>query len=444
MPVDQSFPDWHAVYSAAKAILDENRCLDIVPRDIALLLLIRHYLDSKDEVTFSITDLEIRHLSLRLDEMDARDLQASEKRHTDSLSRLIRAECLCRADMSRLTLAGDTEYQLTSLGESLALWYYEREYFSGEPLTAILRAFDGHLLAIVKNAEEPAIHLDPDRWRREIVNQIQVVLNDMLLNVQRHQRELDRQHNALREFIPTLLREQSEKTIDRCRAQLDTVIKTILDLRDVTFSTAGIAEQRLDKIADLGVQHGHHDVEGICDNIERRLEAIKHWTTERWKDWTEHHSHVHEYLRTVIAIDKNRRITEALKRAVADPPSWSLIVADELPLLRFRPDSKQHIHRRTAPRKTARSYSHQRKEIIRDHTLDILQGILSDMSESGEYSLAAVLREARVAGAREGRLVYHLPWLMKQLIRRGNIDKLRRPLISVSDSLEIEEMRIVR
>lgn len=61
---------------------------------------------------------------------------------------------------------------------------------------------------------------DDNDEQQDILLQMQVVLKDMLINVQRHQRELDRQHEALRAFIPTLLTENNEASIDRCEEQL--------------------------------------------------------------------------------------------------------------------------------------------------------------------------------------------------------------------------------
>jgi len=53
------------------------------------------------------------------------DPAAAEKRLTESVNRLLRAECLVRADLSRIKQAEHAQYQLTSLGKAVAEWHVE-------------------------------------------------------------------------------------------------------------------------------------------------------------------------------------------------------------------------------------------------------------------------------------------------------------------------------
>ncbi|MGH8569292.1 MAG: hypothetical protein ACREXU_15110 [Gammaproteobacteria bacterium] len=189
-----------------QAILQEDRNLELRPGDIALLVLIRDSLDVRTDLAFAMAESDIRVLAARIDELAVRDPLGTERRLTESLNRLLRADCLARADMNRLRLTEETEYQLTTLGDAVAAWNTERARFTGEPLVAILRAFNSQLSAIAARAEA----LDaPGHWRSEVLVPMQVVLRDLLVSIQRHQRQLDRQHEVLRDFIPMLLKEHS-------------------------------------------------------------------------------------------------------------------------------------------------------------------------------------------------------------------------------------------
>ena len=50
--------------------------------------------------------------------LDVRDPQKAERRVSESMSRLLTGGCLLKAEIARLRLAGDAEYQITTLGGS--------------------------------------------------------------------------------------------------------------------------------------------------------------------------------------------------------------------------------------------------------------------------------------------------------------------------------------
>lgn len=114
-----------------QTVLDDDITVDLRPRDVALLVLIRHQTDSRMDLSFAIEQGELRALAARVDSLDVKDPAGSEKRLTESLNRLIRANCLARADLTRLRSTEDTEYQLTSLGENIASWHIEHTRFTG-------------------------------------------------------------------------------------------------------------------------------------------------------------------------------------------------------------------------------------------------------------------------------------------------------------------------
>lgn len=425
--------------SLAQSILDEQRHIALPARDIALLFFIWNYIKSQKNLVFTVSEQEIRQLASRLDDLESREPQGSEKRYTESISRLLKSECLTRSDMSRLVLSDEAEYQLTSLGESIASWNFEHERFSGEPLTAILKAFNSHLLKIALDAEKEGT---PDDWHADVLVQMQVVLKDMLVNVHRHQRELDRQHDHLRQFIPSLLTESSELSIRFCEEQLSKVIRTIDDLQEVTLAAANTAYQQLEKIESIGISRGFSETEMICGEIERRLGSIIQWTTQRATEWVEHHNVVHEFLRTVVYVDRHRRITDALKRSVAAEPHWILAFTSEPRMVRFRDDISPESRRFHAPRRPKRDYAHVIEEISVDQVPEKLQSILAEAGVHGSIYLSGILRLALEDGASEGRLVSHLPWFIGRMTEKGSVDCETRPWVTVSEILEVEELRV--
>lgn len=432
-------PQPAGVNEIIQTVLDDEISLDLRPRDVALLVLIRHQTDSRLDLSFAVEEEELRALAARVDNLDVKDPAGTEKRLTESLNRLIRANCIARADLSRLRSSQDTEYQLTTLGENIAAWHIEHTRFSGEPLAAILQAFNSQLLDLHTKAQA----LDGDEeWRKEILLQMQVVLKDMLVNVQRHQRELDRQHEALRAFIPTLLTENSEASIDLCETQLIQVIRTIDDLQKVTLSSTSKAQELLDQIESAGEKKNIADVHLVCQDIARRMQSISNWTTQRASDWVEHHGVVHSFLRSIIRVDRQRRLTEALKRAIAVPPDWTLAITREPRLIRMREDIRQQSRLRPAPRLPKRDYIQEKSALPEDPIPDQLLELLAQRLAVGEAKWSDLAIDAISQGANPDEVLAHLPWLMGVMAKAGHIDVNERTWVPVSIGLRIEELRI--
>ncbi len=422
-----------------QTVLDEGLSLDLWPRDVALLVLIQQKMSSGEGFSFAMEGGELRSLAAKVDGLEVKDSSGTEKRLTESINRLIRADCLARADLSRLRNVEDTEYQLTSLGESIASWHIEHTRFSGEPLAAILQVFNGQIVDL----HTKALNLDGNEdWRREILMPMQVVLKDMLVNVQRHQRELDRQHEALRAFIPTLLTESSEASIDQCEQQLAHVIRTIDDLQEVTLTSSSKAFELIYQIEIAGENKKIEGISPVCQDISRRMNSIVQWTAQRATDWVEHHGVVHDFLRSVIRIDRQRRLTEALKHAIAIPPDWSLMISREPRLIRMREDVQQKGRTKSAPRLPRRDYSQEKVPHVEDELPGRLKALLDQRLAEGEVRWSEVVTTVIAEGADPDNVFAHLSWLMGEMVRSGKIDGGERVWVPVANGMRMEELRI--
>jgi len=428
-----------SINDVIQTVLDEQVSVDLRPRDIALLILIRNQIESRLDLSFSVEEGELRSLGTKVDNLDIKDASGAEKRLTESLNRLMKADCLARADLNRLVNTEDTEYQLTSLGESIATWHVEHTKFSGEPLVAILRAFNNQLTEIHLQAAETE---DQEIWHNDLLPQMNFVIKDMLVNIQRHQRELDRQHESLRAFIPSLLNKNSEASIELCEERLSHVIKTIDDLQEVTLASSSIAFGLLDQIQHEGERKIIHGVDRVCQDIARRLQSIVQWTSQRAEDWVEHYSVVHSFLRGVIRVDRYRRLTESLKQAIAAPPDWTFAVPNEPKFMRMREDVLQRSRTRIAPRRPRSSYKQPSVEVTEDQLPDRLLAMLNQSIAMGEARWSAIAKLALAEGATEEEVMSHLPWLMGKMIETSHLDDSCRNWTSVSDVLTVQELKV--
>lgn len=437
-----------SILSIVQTILEEERSLDLTSRDIALLVLMRHEIDSGDDSLLSIPYSTIQALHSRLDSIEAGGSQNPERRLTESLARLIKAECMTKADMTRIRLTVDTEYQITTIGESVAEWHVMQSEFTGEPLTAIFRSFISQLMRIVEDAEKAQFEED---WQSDVVQQMQYVLKGMLVSIQRHQKELDRQHSALRDFVPTLLIQASEDSIGQCESQLSKVIKTIDDLQEVVLASTNRAQALIDQIGDLARSSVNtsqpntpRGVESICDEFQRRLVNISLWTIQRATDWIDHHNVVHNHLRTVVRIDRQRRISDALKRSVATVPGWTLEVVSEPCFMRMREDVQRDHTPKKAPRvrKDASSRVREFTEELPDNVHEILLTHLKAELGEGSARASSILGKAATETKDEVGVMSQFSWLIGQMTQAGLTEDGMRQWTQATSSIEIEEFKV--
>lgn len=430
--------------SIIQSIIEDGRSLVLTSRDIALLVLMRQETEAGAEESLAMSYSTIQALHSRLNILESGGSQNPERRLMESLERLEKAECVTKADMTRIRTKADSEYQITSLGDSLSEWHVLQSEFSGEPLTAIFRAFISQLSRIVEDAEEAK---SEEEWHYDVILQMQHTLKGMLVSIQRHQKELDRQHASIRDFVPTLLVQGSEDSITQCEAQLTMVIKTIDDLQEVVLASTSRAQVLIDRISELARPTSPKGVEGICDEFNRRLVNISMWTAQRTIDWFEHHTIVHNHLRTVVRIDRQRRVTDALKRSVASVPEWTLELAAEPYFLRMRDDMVRDRITKKPPR-VARHISPRERTFEEltnaDNLQDILKRHLLEDISTGEAYASSILQKVASDVEVQASLVSHFPWLIDAMAQAGNIDNENRPWISVTTQLEVEEFRVTR
>lgn len=430
-----------SVKSIVQSILDDQRSIELFPRDLALLILMRHELDGADEATLALPYAAIQALHSQLDILELKEEQGTERRLNETLNRLAKAECIAKADMARIGVATDSEYQITPIGDALAEWHVKQAEFSGEPLTAIFRSFISQLGIIAEDATNATT---ADDWLFDVVQPMQYALKGMLVNIQRHQKELDRQHGNLRDFIPSLLHQGSEAAIEQCESQLAQVIKTIDDLQEVVFSSTNTAHALIDRIADLARPYSPKGVDACCDDLSRRLQSITQWTTQRAIDWVEHHNVVHHLLRTSVRIDRQRRITDALKRAIAVQPGWSLEVAAEPYFVRMRDDVVRAPKPRRAPR-LSKNHGAERQfdEVDPDKLPELLLHYLKADLVSGEARASLLIGKVAAEARTLGDILYHFPWLIEVMAQAGQVDHSLREWTAATVGIDIQELRII-
>lgn len=424
---------------AAHDTVTARQALHLDARDVALLLLLKDDLQRRTSSSFVVNLDDIRALSAKIDAFEGSPASHAERRVTESIERLLQAECLVRADMRRLRDADHAEYQLTEIGEAIAQWKLAQTRLDGEPLTAILSAFNVQLASIHEAAQ--AAGADEQLWKKDVELPLRFVVRELLTSVQRHQRALDRAHQEVRQDIPLLLKQSSEEAIDGCRALVDHVMRTIQDLFAVTFDISHAAFAILDRVEALAAERGQADIARACEDARLRLESVMDWTTSRQGDWGRHFDSVHRHLRFVAMVDRSRRVTEALKNAVAAPPTWSLEVASaqRMFVLRSVPVT---THPRPAVRRPRSDFVQSLEEVAPDELPALLERLANEHLASGSCRWTDVLTQA-LDLAPSGAVLARLPEVMKHLVSNGKVSD-DRSLVDLTASCVVEQLEVTR
>ena len=428
------------VTRVVRALLAEDRSLILSARDIALLVLLRQYLDSRNDPSPFLADVEIRGVSGRLDDIEGDRAPGfrADKRATELINRLLAARCLLRADMNRLAVEGEAEYQITALGDGIAQWQQTQAEFSGARLQSILALFNDTLLAIAAEAEVTGT---VEEWK-SVETKVTHALKDVLGLVQKHQGELDQRHEALRDFIPAMLRENSEHSIGQCREQIERVYQTILDLHRVTLTTVNASRDYLLRIEEAGTAGAFPKAEELCMELNRHLDAIVRWTEQRYADWVQHYRIVHDFLRTVVGVHRQRRITDALKRAVTAEPNWSLAAADECIHYSFRSELLTSKAVAEAPRRAKAVMARKVDDMREDDLPRLLEAWLKEEMAAGGAYLTRLMRRAEAAGKPLSLVIFHVPWLMGQMVAAGKVDRHSREWAKIADDVQAQEFNV--
>jgi len=426
------------IYSIVSRIIENQDSLDMKPRDIALLVFIYYRFKTHPSTPTTLPESEIKALHKKVEDLCAQ-ISTTELRASSAIDRLLNSGCIVSADINRLQNT-DQELALTQLGESVAEWHLRQGEFNGESLTVILREFNAHLATIADRATNAT---SDGNWLKEVRQPIQYVLTEMLRSVRRHQSNLDSNHDLIRKTIPTLLSSEAEDSISQCENLLEQVITTITDLHHVTLNASNIAYSLVAKIEDLANASNQLTVIQACSEMVRHIDAVTEWTKQRQQDWVEHHNVVHGFIRSVIRVDSQRRLTASLKREIVEIPRWTLIRTNEQKLYRFR-DVEQGRKNRKAPKVPRKDFKRETIEIPFDNLREKLEKQLLVALDNGEANLSEILKEQSSLGISLNKLAFHTPWLMAHMLTSGKLDKLKKEMSPVDSGASIQELRVTK
>jgi chromosome partition protein MukF len=436
---DDEFDDSAAANQSAVRIIAESRSMHLLPRDLAILVLVRARLAKRHGAATVLTESELRGVYRSIDDIEANNATMGfEGRFNSARGRLIEAGCIVRSD-THLLASDDPEFVITGIGEAIAEWHAAASDFSTESLMSIMEAFNAHLSVLVDRSEKTSFD---DDWRH-IEKQLRWVLTSMLRNVSGHQTQLDARFTHVTEMVPELLEQRDDESLDDCMQILDSIVHTIKDLYQVILQAANTAYFLLDRMEtnSLASPECPATMMRHFSHIASQISSITEWTRLRQKSWTDHHAFIHRFIRTVIRVDRDRRISEALKRDLGHEPTWTLSIA-AMPHAIDIKESAPVIKAQRAPRREPPMVV----EIVAATSDDLrsrLQAALFEALVMGETRLSQLLRTEALAGTPLVDLARAAPWIMGRMVDSARPDLDYKTWAEVKGAAEVEEL-IVR
>lgn len=434
---DDDFDESAAAHASAVRILDEGRRFQLLPRDLAILILLKTRLAKRNGAATVLTESEIRGVFRSIDDLEANTTTVGfEVRFGGACGRLLESGCLVRSDAHRMA-SDDPEFVLTGIGEAIAEWNTTASDMSAESLMSIMEAFNAQLSALVERSQKTTFD---DDWRW-IERQLRWVLTSMLRNVAGHQAMLDSTFTRITEIVPTLLEKKNDESIGDCEEILDRVVKTINDLYQVILQAANTAYALLERMEENARSSPEcpASIMSHFTHIAGQISSITEWTRLRQKSWVAHHAFIHHFIRNVIRVDRDRRVSEALKRELAREPRWTLSVAD-MPKAFDIKDNLLPSPTRHAPRRERQSMI---IEVVQENKDDLrtrLEEALTSSLANGEARLSSLLKGEATLDTPLVDIARAAPWIMGRMVESARPDLAIKEWAQVKGSAEVQEL----
>ncbi|TVQ88189.1 MAG: hypothetical protein EA400_09335 [Chromatiaceae bacterium] len=303
---------------------------------LAFLTGIQAYLELNPDPMLG--ERELRDVFSLLNDVVQGDQASLALRATHAIDSLCRQHLLVRADLGGIAAEG--EFTLSPLGKTLAEWFGAHETLTQEGLEVMLTRIRGDLAGVRAAAARDG---DDTHWRTRVVAPLKLTVAGLVEMIDRRQRGMDVQQQETRERIGRLLEAHWFDAIDQCEALLRDTSATLHELhRTLMSETEGVANL-LNEIFDAADAAGRDEALDAVNHVRTQIERVAAWGDNRFQSWSAYYQNVHEFIRSVVRVDRQRalrtRLTEGLRGFAATP--WYLRCARQTPYRHLRePESR--------------------------------------------------------------------------------------------------------
>ena len=322
---------------------DPNRLVAALARDainldlktVDLCFLAALYLRADRAALASFEEAQLVDLFEQVLEVVEAGADSPRKRATHSIQRLREQRMLARVDGAGLVKAG--EYTLTRLAAAVVDYFLADEALTRESLTLLTGTLRAQLAEILSAAKAAAD--DGESWRQRVIAPLRVTVADLIQGIERRQRGLDAQQEAVQTEIAALLQADWFGAVDRCQALLDTTTTTLKELNEVLLRDTHHFVALLQDIQTTAAVAGNAEAEQVAQRVIEQVDRIAAWGEGRQRSWSGYYQYVHRYLRDVVRLDPDRALSQRLRDQISGWPQAQFFtaVATVAPIRLLRP-----------------------------------------------------------------------------------------------------------
>ncbi len=303
-------------------------------------------------------EAELRDVFSLLNDVVQGDHASLALRATHAIDNLCRQHLLVRADLGGVAAEG--EFTLSPLGKMLAEWLSTRETLTREGLEVMLTRIRGDLAGVRAATEADG---DDRHWRTQVVAPLKLTVAGLVEMIDRRQRGMDLQQQETRERIGRLLEVRWFDAIDQCEALLRDTSATLQELSRTLMSETEGVSNLLNEIFDAADAACRDEALDAVRHVGTQIERVAAWGDSRFQSWSAYYQNVHEFIRTIVRVDRRRalrtRLREGLQGFAAAP--WYLRCAHQAPYRHLR-EPESRLDTRVVARPVR-----ERDEGLRDH-----------------------------------------------------------------------------
>lgn len=322
---------------------DPNRLVAALARDainldlktVDLCFLAALYLRADRAALASFEEAQLVDLFEQVLEVVEAGADSPRKRATHSIQRLREQRMLARVDGAGLVKAG--EYTLTRLAAAVVDYFLADEALTRESLTLLTGTLRAQLAEILSAAKAAAD--DGESWRQRVIAPLRVTVADLIQGIERRQRGLDAQQEAVQTEIAALLQADWFGAVDRCQTLLDTTTTTLKELNEVLLRDTHHFVALLQDIQTTAAVAGNAEAEQVAQRVIEQVDRIAAWGEGRQRSWSGYYQYVHRYLRDVVRLDPDRALSQRLRDQISGWPQAQFFtaVATAAPIRLLRP-----------------------------------------------------------------------------------------------------------
>ncbi|BAU49579.1 condesin subunit F [Sulfurifustis variabilis] len=376
---------------------------------ISFLAGIHAFLDLNPEPFLSETHL--RDIFAFVSELSHGDPSTLAARATRAIAGLREQQLLVRGDLGGLAQEG--EYGLSQLGKALAQWVGQEETLTRASLETMMTRIRADLAEVKAMSEQGG---DAAHWEKRVVAPLKFTVSGLMQMIDRRSRGLDREQEQVRVRIGELLEAGWFDAIDTCENLLEEVSSTLGELHRTLMGEAEGVSNQLNAIADIADEAGELSALEAVQHVRLQLERVTLWGDARHQAWSDYYQNVHEFIRSVVRIDRDRALRGRLKQAIQTygTPTWHLLCCAQDQYRHLREEAAAMAETRVARPAAKHVHDLELGEPVPTLLETLLPQLQKRLKEDGRIDLVSVLKNeaADWDEARQYSLISALvPWL---------------------------------